>query len=162
LVAIDVDITGAVPPDDVIGDVAVTPVTVPPLEGLEFVIVKFGYVPVTDIPAPLLSTTVWSGAVLAMVKLGYVPVTFMPVPLLNTTVWSGAEFVILIVGLMFGFPVTDAVIPVPELTATDVTVPVPVGAGLTNTFPVLSTFNIPTDVSPDENAVELLYRLSCN
>ena len=52
LVAIDVDIVGVVPPEEVIGLVAPTLVTVPPLEGLVFVIVKLGYVPVILIPVP--------------------------------------------------------------------------------------------------------------
>lgn len=34
-----------------------------------FVIVKFGYVPVTEIPVPLLRTTVWSGAEFVICKL---------------------------------------------------------------------------------------------
>jgi hypothetical protein len=107
LVAIDVEMTGAVPPDDVIGLVAVTPVTVPPLEGLVLVIVKLGYVPVTDIPVPLFNTTVWSGAVLVIVMLGVV------------------------VGLA-----TDADIPVPLVTETLVTLPVP-AVMLTSVTPVI-------------------------
>jgi hypothetical protein len=72
-----------------------TEVTVPPLEGDVFVIVKFGYVP--DV--------------------------LMPVPAVNTTVWSGAVFVIVSVPLVvIGEPLTE--IPVPADAATEVTVPV--------------------------------------
>jgi len=74
---------------------AATEVTVPPLEGLEFVIVKFGYVPLTEIPVPAVKTTVWSGAVFVIVK----------VPL-----------------LVIGEP--ETLIPVPPVAATEVTVPV--------------------------------------
>ena len=73
-----------------------TLVTVPPLDGLVLVTVKFGYVPVTEIPVPLFKTTVWSGAVLVM--------TSVP------------EVVI-------GLPETE--MPVPPEAATDVTVPEP-------------------------------------
>jgi len=44
--------SGVVPPDDTTGDEPVTEVTVPPDDGLVFVTVKLGYVPVTEIPVP--------------------------------------------------------------------------------------------------------------
>jgi hypothetical protein len=75
--------------------IAATLVTVPPLDGLVLVIVKFGYVP--DV--------------------------LMPVPAVNTTVWSGAVFVIVSVPLVvIGEPLTE--MPVPADAATEVTVPV--------------------------------------
>ena len=40
------------------GVVAVTAVTVPPVDGLVLVIVKLGYVPLVDIPVPAVKTTV--------------------------------------------------------------------------------------------------------
>lgn len=50
----------------------------------------------------------------------------IPVPLLSTTVWSGAVLVIVITGVVVGFT-TDAEIPVPDITPTEVTVPLPTG-----------------------------------
>jgi hypothetical protein len=69
-----------VPP--VIGAVVAIDVTVPPDEGEEFVMVKFGYVPVTEIPVPAVSATVWSGAVLVNVNVSVTAsvVTEIPVP----------------------------------------------------------------------------------
>ena len=78
------------------GALSPTLVTVPPLEGLLLVTVKFGYEPLTEIPVPAFRTTVWSGAVLVMVM----------VPL-----------------LVMGEPETE--IPVPAEAATEVTVPTP-------------------------------------
>jgi hypothetical protein len=43
------------------------PTTSPPNDGLVFVIVKLGYVPLVDIPVPEFNTTVWSGAVFVTV-----------------------------------------------------------------------------------------------
>ena len=51
-------------------------VTVPPLEGLELVTVKLGYVPLTEMPVPAVKVTVWSGAELVIV-LDEIPI---PVP----------------------------------------------------------------------------------
>ncbi len=65
------------------------------------------------------------GAVLAIVKLGYVPVTAIPVPLFSTTVWSGAVLVTLIVpDVVTGF-VPPTLIPVPADRPILVTVPDP-------------------------------------
>ena len=68
---------------------AATEVTVPPLDGLVFVTVKLGYVPVTLIPVPLVNATVWSGAVLVMLNVPLevigLPVMLMPVPAVAAT-----------------------------------------------------------------------------
>ena len=58
------------------GTVAATLVTVPPLDGDVLSIVKLGYVPLTLIPVPAVSVTVWSGAVLVTM----LPVKSIPVP----------------------------------------------------------------------------------
>jgi hypothetical protein len=60
-------IAGVLPPLETTGAVPVTLVTVPPLDGAVLVIVKLGYVPLVDIPAPPVKTTVWSGAVFVTV-----------------------------------------------------------------------------------------------
>ena len=100
------------------------PTTSPPKDGLEFVTVKLGYVPLTVIPVPLAIATVWSGAVLVTVKLGYVPLVLIPVPLAIATTWSGAVLVIFKVPLVvIGLPVI--LMPVPAVAATLVTVPLP-------------------------------------
>ena len=62
---------------------AATDVTVPPEEGLLLVIVKLGYVPVTPIPVPAVSTTVWSGKVFVTVGTVVVPPIEIPVPAPN-------------------------------------------------------------------------------
>ena len=68
--------------------------------------------------------TVWSGALLVMVKFGYVPLVDIPVLAVKATVWSGALLVMVSVPLVvIGLPLT--VIPVPAVAATLVTVPVP-------------------------------------
>jgi hypothetical protein len=85
---------------DATGVVAVTDVTVPPLDGAVFTIVKLGYVPLVDIPVPAVRLTVWSGAVFV--------------------IFNVPEVVI-------GDPVTA--IPVPAVAATDVTVPEPEDGG---------------------------------
>ena len=87
-------------PDPVIGDdpaieipvpaTAPTLVTVPPLDGLVLVMVKFGYVPVALMPVPLVNDTVWSGAVFTTVKvpelvMGEMPVILTPVPATTPT-----------------------------------------------------------------------------
>jgi len=54
--------------------------------------VKFGYVPLTEIPVPAVKVTVWSGAVLVMVMVPLLvigePETLMPVPALAATVYG--------------------------------------------------------------------------
>lgn len=93
-----------------------TEVTVPPLDGELLVIVKFGYVPLIEIPVPPVKATVWSGAVLVIVS----------VPL-----------------LVIGLP--DILIPVPALAATLVTVPVPFVLANARTAAILSV-NLPVAV----------------
>ena len=55
-------------------------------------------------------------------KFGYDPVTLIPKPLFSTTVWSGAVFTIDILGTVLGL-LTEAESPVPALIDTFVTVP---------------------------------------
>ena len=67
-VALSILIVGVVPPEEFIGVVAPTLVTVPPLLGELFVMVKLGYVPDIDMPVPAVKATVWSGAVFVIVN----------------------------------------------------------------------------------------------
>ena len=64
------------------GAVRATLVTVPPLDGDVLVIVKFGYVPLTEIPVPGDRATTWSGALLVTVSESVVSsvVSDIPVP----------------------------------------------------------------------------------
>ena len=79
---------------------------------------------------PPVRTTVWSGALLVMVKFGYVPLVDIPVLAVKATVWSGAVLVMFIVPeVVMGLP--DTLMPVPAVAATDVTVPVAESAELT-------------------------------
>lgn len=60
--------------------------------------------------------------VAAIVKVGYVPVTFIPVPELSTTTWSGAVFVtVMLPAVVIGPP--ETLMPVPAVRSTEVTPP---------------------------------------
>ena len=96
--------------------------------------------PVNPVPAVMLVTVPpLDGAVFVIVKLGYVPDVLIPVPAVKTTVWSGAVLVIVNVpDVVIGLP--DTLIPVPAVAETLVTVPV-VGVVQVGVLPVPADVN---------------------
>jgi hypothetical protein len=91
-----------------------TLVTVPPPDAV-LVIVKFGYVPLVDIPAPAVKDTTWSGAVLVMVNVPLVviglPEIEMPVLAVAATLVTVPEPLLLKVfqSVLVRYPLADVV-----------------------------------------------------